>query len=302
MDDLVKAAISRLQGDVPFNGWTGFGYPTEIQKKCNLWVSKAGARTFTRGFMCEPRHTRGIFAEFGFVVKGKIRINWGDNSCVIKSGMFYTISSGNDKIEAHILEEPFIIWIEISGLLTDDFIEELGGQYGSVSAGQADFEQVRSLLNIAYLLHAHLPGYNFTTQAMLWHFIADFKGYQLKRKKCSPSIAKVVDYFHTMPAEEDVSIENLAKIAQLSEETFRKRFKSEVGEPPMKYFMHLRISNAKNLLADETKSIKEVAYEVGFSDQYYFSRQFKHYEGISPSVYRQRMYQLYPSVDEVELS
>jgi len=46
------------------------------------------------------------------------------------------------------------------------------------------------------------------------------------------------------------------------------------------------IMNAKRLLTETNFSIKEIAYEIGFSDQYYFSRFFKKYTGISPKMYR----------------
>ena len=48
------------------------------------------------------------------------------------------------------------------------------------------------------------------------------------------------------------------------------------------YLMEIRMKRAKELLADETKMIKEVASECGYPEYYHFFRVFKAYYGISP--------------------
>lgn len=48
----------------------------------------------------------------------------------------------------------------------------------------------------------------------------------------------------------------------------------------------LRIKKAKELLKNDSMSIKEVGYSVGYSDPNYFSKVFKKYEGISPTEYK----------------
>jgi len=39
---------------------------------------------------------------------------------------------------------------------------------------------------------------------------------------------------------------------------------------------------------DTSKPIKQIAYETGFGDPYYFSRLFKQYEGLSPMIFRKK--------------
>ena len=48
----------------------------------------------------------------------------------------------------------------------------------------------------------------------------------------------------------------------------------------------LRVANAKALLSQNSVSIADVAYAVGFDDQFYFSRVFKKKVGASPLKYR----------------
>jgi AraC-like DNA-binding protein len=60
-------------------------------------------------------------------------------------------------------------------------------------------------------------------------------------------------------------------------------FRSYTAMTPYHYFISLKIRKAKELLESGDWSIKEVAFRLGFEDQYYFSRLFKKKTGISPS-------------------
>lgn len=64
---------------------------------------------------------------------------------------------------------------------------------------------------------------------------------------------------------------------------FRKAFKEYMGFAPLQYHLHLKMLRAKELLITNQKPVKEVAYELGFSSIYYFSRLFKDKIGVNPS-------------------
>jgi AraC-like DNA-binding protein len=59
---------------------------------------------------------------------------------------------------------------------------------------------------------------------------------------------------------------------------------------PYQYYMQLKIKKAAELLEQKDASIKEVAYSLGFEDQYYFSRFFKKKTGVAPSAWRKLIY------------
>jgi AraC-like DNA-binding protein len=54
----------------------------------------------------------------------------------------------------------------------------------------------------------------------------------------------------------------------------------------MDYFIHLKIQNACKLLYLTDMTVREVSFELGYDDPYYFSRLFKKVMGISPMQYR----------------
>jgi AraC-like DNA-binding protein len=82
-----------------------------------------------------------------------------------------------------------------------------------------------------------------------------------------------------------VTVEKLAKRVGMSETSFRKRFRKEMGSSPLDYMNRKRIEEATRLLSAENAHIKEVAFQLGFSSRQYFATVFKRVTGISPGAF-----------------
>lgn len=80
-----------------------------------------------------------------------------------------------------------------------------------------------------------------------------------------------------------------AEAVALSYESFRKRFRKHVGMPPAKYKTATLMKTACALLSDRQCTIREIAAELNYCDEYHFSKQFKQTIGWSPSEYRTRL-------------
>lgn len=85
----------------------------------------------------------------------------------------------------------------------------------------------------------------------------------------------------------NISLEDLAKMANLSPYHLHRVFTREAGMPPHAFQTQVRISRARVLL-NEGKRLNEVAAETGFADQSHFTREFKRYVGLTPGAYRSR--------------
>ena len=288
MEDFIKNYINVLRNDKPFNNWTGYNMPSEIEKQSNIWVSKAGARLFRKGFYYDPEISPQHI-EWGAIIDGEMLLEYAGQNIKLQKGMFYLMPDSINMI-ARPLNNPFLVWIEFTGKLSKTIFEVIGGRTGKLLIGHYNFEQLKTALNIAYLLQYHPPRYNLSVQSLLWHFISEHSGRDVYSSKFSAGIQKAVEFIHDMPVDDTVTISNLASISMLSIETFRKRFQNEVGEAPKQYLLRHRIAMAKEQLVNTSNSIKQIAYESGFSDPYYFSRLFKQYEGLSPLLFRKKLY------------
>lgn len=96
---------------------------------------------------------------------------------------------------------------------------------------------------------------------------------------------RVTDYIAAHLAE-DVTLGELAAIVGLSPHHFCRVFKQATGLPPHRYQIMLRIGRAKDLLANTTLPIGDVAAAVGYHDQSQLARLFQREVGTSPSSYR----------------
>lgn len=84
-------------------------------------------------------------------------------------------------------------------------------------------------------------------------------------------------------------VEFYANYFNVSISLFSKKIKQQFGKTPSQLIQERTILEAKKLLHLTNKSIKEIAFELNFDDEFYFSRYFKKVVNISPSFYRKNV-------------
>lgn len=102
--------------------------------------------------------------------------------------------------------------------------------------------------------------------------------------KSKSRIGFAVDYIKKN-IHQKLSVDGIAKIAYVSKSSLFKMFKEELGISPTEFILHERIKIAKKFLANRN-SIKETAFQTGFSDTNYFIRVFKQLVGTTPKCYQ----------------
>jgi AraC family transcriptional regulator len=88
-------------------------------------------------------------------------------------------------------------------------------------------------------------------------------------------------------APEPVDLESTAREFGLSSFHFLRLFTKVLGVTPHQYLIRSRLRRAARLLADDTRSITEIALDVGFADLSNFVRTFHRVAGVSPRSFRQ---------------
>lgn len=84
----------------------------------------------------------------------------------------------------------------------------------------------------------------------------------------------------------DITLDLVASEMCISPYYFSKLFKKEAGINFIEYLTNERINNAKYMIRNTNKSIKQISSEIGYNDPNYFSRVFKKHTGYSPSKYK----------------
>ena len=78
--------------------------------------------------------------------------------------------------------------------------------------------------------------------------------------------------------------------AHLSVRHFSALIRAYTGQKPMEWITTYTIGQAKHLLSQTDLSVKEIAGQLGFPEQFTFQKYFKRVVGVSPSEYQKRIF------------
>jgi AraC-like DNA-binding protein/Tfp pilus assembly protein PilF len=82
-------------------------------------------------------------------------------------------------------------------------------------------------------------------------------------------------------------VEKMAEKIGMSRTNMHRKLKAITGFPPSELIRSIRLRKAALLLRNETDSISQISFNVGFEDHSYFSKAFKKQFGVTPSEYLQ---------------
>ena len=99
--------------------------------------------------------------------------------------------------------------------------------------------------------------------------------------KLGTVIAKIESDFNRA-----IPLEELARLANLSQFHFARVFRKQVGTSPHAYIVGKRMECARELLASSQRPIKEISESVGYSTQAHFTAAFRQHCGTTPAAFR----------------
>ena len=162
----------------------------------------------------------------------------------------------------------------VSGIgMIDPLMQQLGLALKAEAVKDHPYEKIY-VETIASLLSIHL----LRNYCVFSYTVPEYAGKPRRLKL-------VLEYVHNHLGE-DLSLEHLASLANMSMYHFARTFKESVGIPPHKYITQSRIEKAKDLLKQSDKSISEIALDLGYRINH-FTQVFKRTAGCSPSQFRQ---------------
>lgn len=151
-----------------------------------------------------------------------------------------------------------------------------------------DENRIREFEEIYYIIE-----HNYNSREMeilnikLMHFISSLIYYRemnpalYDKDSVSNSISFMKKNIHAK-----FTIGQLAAEQRISVSHYARVFKQKTGMSPIHYFNQLKVQKSCQYLYFTDWSIKEICKELGFDDQYYFSRLFTKLMGMSPSGYK----------------
>ena len=159
-----------------------------------------------------------------------------------------------------------------------------GAEFKKLSPGvKADFEK------LLYTHHGTEPWSQCDAYSLLYRiYSACVRSERREYSKSGELYSAAMKFILDNYSSHTVSVSDIAEHVEVSEVHLRRIFKSHTATSPMQYVNCLRIEKAKNLLTESNLAISDVARLSGFSDPYYFSREFKKSVGITPTGYKKQ--------------
>jgi AraC family transcriptional regulator, arabinose operon regulatory protein len=104
-------------------------------------------------------------------------------------------------------------------------------------------------------------------------------------RQSDPRLLAVLEHV-ARKLDEPMTVDSLADVAGMSASWLAHLFQAELGVSLMHYVETRRIERASQLLRVTPLTVKQIAHQVGFANQFYFSLRFKKATGLSPTAYR----------------
>jgi AraC-like DNA-binding protein len=135
------------------------------------------------------------------------------------------------------------------------------------------------------VVEAQEPYFQFRAGALVLVLLSEVLGRARKAEQhCeSEALVEKAKYLMTENIDGAMNVDEVGERLGVSQTRFYESFKAYTGMTPYQYFIQLKIHRAKEILSSGGTSVKEVAFRLGFDDQYYFSRLFKKKTGVAPS-------------------
>ena len=173
-------------------------------------------------------------------------------------------------------------YMERLGVTAEKPVVPLGGDVQLFSLFEEVLEGLEHGFTLTHLIYAahsltHLMGLILRHKDQFTH------GETNVRERIAKSIEFMKGHLR-----EPLKVATLAALVNLSRSHYTTLFRRVSGYAPQSYLNHLRMQQAVQLLNTTELSIKQISDDLGFSDQFYFSRAFKRVHNHSPSEHRHR--------------
>lgn len=194
-------------------------------------------------------------------------------------------------------KNPWIYqWIGFSGIQIQSFY--LGSQFSKRNylRNVSRSKTLHSFLNLFNFIHKKsTPENDVLTEALVYRFFSNLTS-EFPNKLYSKKVGQKF-HFNSLLNElkqniskNNFSITKFSKENNISRSYLNKMFLENTGITPTNYLLRLRMEKAKVAISSTSKLVKEIAKEVGYTDEYTFSKAFKRYTGLSPIYYRESLH------------
>ncbi len=126
---------------------------------------------------------------------------------------------------------------------------------------------------------------------LMFHIIKNYTNAIVQAKQFLGGLSgnkmrRVTDFINDN-LEQDLTLTDIAQVAELSHFHFARAFRKTMGVTPQQYITNRRIEKAKELLAKSNLPIVEIGFQTGFKNQSHFTTLFRKFTSLTPKIWRE---------------
>lgn len=188
--------------------------------------------------------------------------------------------------ELNMNENLNYLWVHFTGSNVNGILEELGINFFpcvNKTKKSSHLQSRFSQLFDCFLKSDRLRERDLSSslERLLIEISRAVEGYEKPKVSLSKSISYITNNY-TSP----IKIPDLAKLEGMSVTRYNLHFKEQMGVPPTKYIISLRLNMAKELLGSSDLTLNQVGAACGYEDYNFFAKTFKSVFGVSPRKYK----------------
>ena len=282
MESYLFASLEATADTLVVEGWHK---PGSLTRASGAWIHAAGSAMLEAGHYALRAHEQWVWLA---VESGEVMLNWQGTALQLKEEETCFLPAGDKECSLDVPHQARCLWIALDGELAPMVVRKMGAlvhmplKQGALPSQMYLAKQIVQVM----VRHSGTADATYQLQHLMYGMLASHWGQPVAMDAMlSHEIAKVVDTLRANQYRDNFSLAEMAAISRMPMETFRKRFVSEVGMPPLSYVLHCKMERAKELLREQGYTVRQAGIEVGMQDPYHFSKQFKNIVGISPSAF-----------------
>lgn len=255
-------------------------YPFFTEPGAPLYFSIAGTSYCDGSYRIQRQNSSVACIEY--ILSGRGTVLLDGKAYHPQAGDTYFLPLGHDHLYYADAEEPWVkIWVNFSGPLAVSMPRAYEVEEKCVFPGLYTGDLLRSVLRVAEERKAD----GTLSASLLLHELFYRMGSASKVRVRNHTVAALrdfIDQHYTEP----ITAASLADVVGKSPSQCNRAFLQTYGETPYRYMLGRRIALARLLLESSHMSVREIAAQLSFCDEYYFSNFFKQKVGLSPAAYR----------------
>ncbi len=272
--------------------------PKDIEKQIledplcsNLFVKEIGYQEQEQIYSIPKNRQPGQYLII-YIVKGEGWYTYKEETYQVSENSFFVLPLKFIPVMESSLKNPWkMYWAIFSGSQAAKMTRFLMGEdyapkkaiplMGRVAQFNDILHHLEFMKNIENLVYANSRFYSF---------LCSFKLEILSAKKASENdrVFHTIEYMREN-IDKVLTLEELADFVNFSVSHYCAVFKQKTTQTPIQFFTSMKVQRACQLLQNKEQTIKTIAYNLGFFDQYHFSKVFKQIMGTSPKKFRSRV-------------